>query len=126
MILVCVSLCNPHKPSIDSLLCDQRHSSTFLRVIDPPPRVDVLGKLHIDVLLRPRVLEQNAVFTRLLDHAHMQVVPLRPLLSGFCVPLDQACEEGLRVVAAVPRNKVHGPRRGNGRYGEPKAPLDVN
>jgi len=74
----------------------------------------------------PGVQEEHPVLTRLLDHAHVQIVPLRPLLGRFCVSVDHACEERLRVVAAVARDEVDGPCRGDAAYGEPEAALYAN
>jgi hypothetical protein len=78
------------------------------------------------MLMRLGVHEQHPVLTRLLNHAHVQVVSLRPLLSRLCVSVDHAGEERLRVVAAAARNVVDSPRGWNRRDGEPEAVLYAN
>jgi hypothetical protein len=56
----------------------------------------------------------------------VQIVPLRPLLARLCVSVDHAGEDGLRIVAAVSRNIVNGPRCGDRSNGRPEADLYSN
>jgi hypothetical protein len=86
-------------------------------------KVDVLGEPHVHVLLWPGVHEQHPVLARLLDHAHVQVVALRPPLGPLRVCVDHAGEEGLRVVAVVAGHEVQSPRGGDGRNRDPEAIL---
>jgi hypothetical protein len=86
-------------------------------------KVDVLGELHLYMLMRLGVHEQHAVLARLLNHAHMQIALLRQFLGRLCVSVDHAGEEGLRVVAVVARYEVYRPRGGDRCQGEPEASL---
>jgi hypothetical protein len=78
------------------------------------------------MLVRLGVHEQHPVLTRLLDHAHVQIVPLGPLLGRLCVSVDHAGEEWLRIVAAVARDEVKSPGGGNACNGGPEARLRAN
>jgi hypothetical protein len=87
----------------------------------------VLGKLHLDVRLRPGVHEQHPVLTGLLDHARVQVVLCRPLLvEPGCGVRDHACEVRFAVVAVLSRNGVDGPADGEDTDRDPKPPLYAN
>lgn len=53
----------------------------------------VLREPHVDIFLGLGVHEQHTVLACLLDHAHVEIVPLCALLLNFGVLVHQAGEE---------------------------------
>jgi hypothetical protein len=75
------------------------------------------------MFMRLRVHKKHPILTRLLNHADVQIIALRPLLSRLSVAIDHAGEERLRGVVAAARNVPETPGRGDCGYGEVEAVL---
>jgi hypothetical protein len=86
----------------------------------------VLRESHINIFLGLGVHEQHTVVTRLLNHAHVEIVSPGPLVLRFCVLVDRAGDEVLRVIGIVARSEVDGPASGDGENREPEAFLHTN
>lgn len=90
-------------------------------------KINSLRKLQIHHLASRAGLEQIPIMRRLLDHARVQCIPVRPTFLIACELIDDACEERLGGIGgAAVRGAgefVESEAEGEGREGEVETAL---
>ena len=86
---------------------------------------DVLREPHLYMVLRPCILEQHPIRTRLLHHLNVQIVDSSSVVLLPCVLVDPAGDDWWFVGALRSRDEVDAPSNGEDGNGAPETFLYV-